>query len=523
MVGGHGTRRRQGIVFGIRWDGGKRPRGRWIAASAILLAAALAPATAIAQRDASPRLEVFVVPAPGRTADARELICRLGGHAGRRIDVAHGFAAHVPADRLAALRRSGAVRLAAPDVALHVNGAAPAPAVGDRADDVATAAGKAAGSTAILRSASGAQALQDAGTDGAGVGVALVDSGVMQLPGLDSGQVVTGPDFSDEARFAGLRGRDAFGHGTHLAGVIAGDDPASGFVGIAPHARLISVKVADSDGQTSLLQVLAGLDWVDQHHADPGLNIRVVNLSLGVDPEKAGYVRDPLAYAAETLWKAGIVVVAAAGNNGVSDEGLDIPAADPYLIAAGALDTNGTLRAADDHVADFSSRGTSRLPDLVAPGTGVVSLRVPGSALDMEFPGARVGARWFRGSGTSQATAVVSGLAALLLERRPGLAPDQVKALLKAGADAAGDPVSAAGAGRADAARSAALATPVLGVVAQHWTPAVLDPQVLKKRGNRNNGVGSGNAEWAGRRWSGRRWSGRRWSGSAWVTADPGS
>jgi serine protease AprX len=521
MVEGRGTRGRTRIVFGSRWDGGKRPRRRWIAAVAVLLAVAIVPATASAQRDGSRQLEVFVVPAPGRTADARALLRRLGGHAGRPIAVAHGFAAHVPADRLGALRRSGTVRLAAPDVALHVNGTAPAAPGGDRTDDVATAAAKAAASTAILRRASGAQPLQDAGTDGAGIGVALVDSGVMRLPGLDSGQVVVGPDYSDEARFAQLRGRDAFGHGTHLAGVIAGDDPASGFVGIAPRARLVSVKVADADGQTSLFQVLSGLDWVDQHHADPELNIRVVNLSLGVDPGKAGYVRDPLAHAAETLWKAGIVVVAAAGNNGASDHGLDIPAADPYLIAAGALDTNGTLAAADDHVADFSSRGTSRLPDLIAPGTGVVSLRVPGSALDTEFPKARVGARWFRGSGTSQATAVVSGLAALLLERRPGLAPDQVKALLTAGADTVGDPVAAAGAGRADAARSATLATPLPAAVAQHWTPAVLDPRVLKQRGNRNNGVRAGNAEWAGRRWSGRRWSGRRWSGSAWVMVDP--
>src|SRR5205085_2299543 len=135
---------------------------------------------------------------------------------------------------------------------------------------------------------------------------------------------------------------------------------------------------------------------------------------------------------------------------------------------------------ADDRVADFSSAGTTRLPDLVAPGTAVVSLRVPGSQLDQEFPNARVGERWFRGSGTSQATAVVSGLAALLLGQRPDLVPDQVKALLTAGADRAGDPVRVAGSGRADAARSAGHPTPDPSAVRQTWTPAVLDATVVR-------------------------------------------
>jgi serine protease AprX len=500
------------VVFGIRWDGGKRPRPRWIAAVVAVLVAALAPATALAQhgRDAGLR-DVFVVPAAGHDAQARGLICELGGHAGRRIDVARGFVARIPADRLGALRDSAAVRVAVPDAKLHVSGKATAPPAEPAADDAAAAAT----STAIVRGASGAAALD--GIDGAGVGIALVDSGVMALPGLDSGQVVTGPDFSDEAKRSELQGRDAFGHGTHLAGVIAGDDAASGFEGVAPGAHVVSVKVADADGETSLLQVLAGLDWVRRHRADPGLNIRVVNLSLGVDADRSGYVDDPLAFAAETLWKDGIVVVAAAGNNGDSGTGLDIPAADPYLVAAGALDTNATVDDADDHVADFSSRGTTRAPDVVAPGTGVVSLRVPGSALDTEFPAARVGTRWFRGSGTSQATAVVSGLAALLLEQRPGLAPDQVKALLKAGASDVGAPAAAEGSGRVDVAGSAALATPSPGAVRQTWTPARLDLLELKKVGRRHNGVGAGSAEWAGRRWSGRRWSGRRWSGAAWV------
>ena len=228
------------------------------------------------------------------------------------------------------------------------------------------------------------------------------------------GALVRGPDFSSEGADRELAGLDTFGHGTHLAGLIAGHDPLNGFQGIAPGARVVSVKVAGADGVTSLAQVLAGMNWVREHRDDPGLNIRVLNLSLGTTDE-ADYRRDFLAWAAEQLWKDGIAVVASAGNEGAGAHVLDMPAADPYVIAVGATDTGATPDPADDRVADFSSRSALRGPDVVAPGTGVVSLRVPGSTLDEEFPGARVGDGFFRGSGTSQAAAVVSGLAARLL------------------------------------------------------------------------------------------------------------
>jgi serine protease AprX len=484
-------------------------RGRTRTALAALVVALL-PATAHASPVDAGRpaalQPVFVVPAVGQDAGARAAVRRLGGRPGRRIAVAQGFVAQVPASRVAALRGSSAVRAAAPDTALHVSGA----------DD---GSARAATATTVVRAASGAQPLDDGGTDGSGVGIALVDSGVMTVPGLDDGQVVTGPDFSTDAADRRVAGRDAFGHGTHLAGVITGRD--GDFSGVAPGARVISVKVADGDGLTSLLRVLAGLDWVRRHADDAGARIRVVNLSLGVEQEKSGYIEDPLAYAAETLWKDGLVVVAAAGNNGAKRR-LDIPAADPYLLAVGALDTAGTAGPGDDAVADFSSQDARRPPDVVAPGTGVVSLRVPGSALDLEFPAARVGTRFFRGSGTSQAAAVVSGLAALLLERRPGLSPDQVKALLRAGAGHVAGGVAATGAGRVDAAASAALGTPDRGAVAQRFPDAVLDLRQLEHRGRDKDRVGAGAAQWNGRRWSGRRWSGRRWSGAEWVVDHSG-
>jgi serine protease AprX len=345
--------------------------------------------------------------------------------------------------------------------------------------------------------------------DGRGIDVALVDSGVVPIGSLaQPGRVVYGPDFSSEQSDPDLRNLDTFGHGTHLAGLIAGRDTASGFAGVAPGARLVSVKVAGADGETSLRRVLAALDWIRRNHDAHGLNIRVVNLSLGVPARD--YRSDALAYAVEQLWRDGIAVVAAAGNNGTHARRLDMPADDPFVIAAGASDTRKTADPRDDRVADFSSRSRTRVADLVAPGTSVVSLRVPGSTLDSEFPGARVdGGRYFRGSGTSQAAAVTSGVAARVLSARPWLTPDQLKAVLVAGAVDLADRRNADGASRIDLRRSLAAAVPANA--AQRWAPAVLDLAALQRElAEDEHDMGPG-AQWHGRRWSGRRWSGGSW------------
>jgi serine protease AprX len=277
------------------------------------------------------------------------------------------------------------------------------------------------------------------GLTGKGVGVALIDTGVAPVPGLTSGNVVDGPDLSFDSQQPGLAHLDGFGHGTHLASIIAGRDAAGtpssyldpgSFTGIAPDATLVSVKVGASSGAVDVTQVIAGIDWVVEHSKDPGLNIRVIALAYGTDSVQASNV-DPLAYAVENAKRHGIVVLAAGGNDGESSKTLANPAYDPHVLAVGAMDDGGTVNPSDDAVPEWSTRGTdARHVDVVAPGVSVLGLRVPGGLEDSENPQARVGDRFARASGTSEATAVAAGEAALILQQYPWLTPDQVKQLM---------------------------------------------------------------------------------------------
>ncbi|HET6809781.1 MAG TPA: S8 family serine peptidase [Acidimicrobiales bacterium] len=293
----------------------------------------------------------------------------------------------------------------------------------------------------------GAQAYWKAGYTGQGVGVALVDTGVSPVEGLNLGQnVVYGTDLSIDSQSPDLTNVDSYGHGTHMAGIIAGRDasatgPYAGdrtdFVGMAPDSQVVSIKVADTYGDTDVSQLIGAIDWAVANQAR--YNIRVLNLSVGIDPGQA-YQVDPLAYAAEQAWAHGILVVAAAGNDGTGKKGpgagLQDPAYDPMLLAVGAADTNGTLNTHDDTVAAFSSTQGSgkdgdRKPDLVAPGEHIASLRDTNSWIDQNYASTgAVNDRLMRGSGTSQAAAVVSGAAALIFSEHPDATPDQVKNLL---------------------------------------------------------------------------------------------
>jgi serine protease AprX len=271
------------------------------------------------------------------------------------------------------------------------------------------------------------------GISGSGVTVAVLDSGVAADPDLiePANRILASVNFADERRTS-----DPGGHGTHIAGIVAGNGRRSGgeFVGIAPQAGIVDVRVLGNTGSGRISSVIRGIEWVLAHRTL--YNIRVINLSFGA-PATLSYRVDPMSAAVEIAWRRGLVVVAASGNGGPARGTVVTPGVDPYAITVGATDDRGTIDRGDDTLAWFSAWGradSNAKPDLVAPGRRIVSLRVPGSTLDTLFPErvvvARNGSTYFRLTGTSMATAVVSGAAALLLESRPDLTPDQVKALL---------------------------------------------------------------------------------------------
>jgi serine protease AprX len=313
------------------------------------------------------------------------------------------------------------------------------------------------------------------GSGGAGVTVALVDTGVASVSDL-SGAV-------EHVNVSGAPSGDGYGHGTFLAGIIAGSGVSSAglFPGVAPRADILDVQVAEADGSTSLLRVLAGLQVVAER-ARRDDSLRVVNLSLSAEnPGALGM--DPLSRAVESLWNRGLVVVVSAGNDGPDEGTVSWPGTDHAVITVGALDDQGTETRADDAVAGFSSRGTSNdpnaKPDLVAPGVKIVGLRAPGSVIDSLYPVGRVGAANFRGSGTSAATARTSGAVADLLSSRPDLDPDEVKLSLVTGAYAVPGGRSAAGAGGLDLA-GAALAADGLATDRAAWVTGTVSAAYLR-------------------------------------------
>jgi serine protease AprX len=355
------------------------------------------------------------------------------------------------------------------------------------------------------------------------------------------------------------------------SGQYAGD--TGNFLGMAPDARIVSVKVADAMGAADVSQIIAAIDWVVQNKTTGGLNIRVLNLSFGTNTLNP-YSIDPLCHAVEAAWRKGITVVAAAGNAGFytgrSGPGLTSPARDPYVIAVGATDTMKTLSVADDQVASFSSSGIigpdgTKNPDLVAPGRSLISLSVPGSYIDQTYgAGGAVDGGFIRGSGTSQAAAVMSGAAALVLQQHPTWTNNQVKALLTSTTRllSAGNKTQTAqgkgtlnltkaltttvaasysytnstGTGTLDSARGSAHLVDN-GVVLQGekdifgtavstatqaskrtagtaWTGGTYNGQTWT--GSALTGTSWDSATWSGRMWSGRMWSSEVWSGRMW-------
>jgi len=285
------------------------------------------------------------------------------------------------------------------------------------------------------------------GVNGSGVGVAVIDSGIAQHSAL-SKKVVANVSFVTGDTSV----NDDFGHGTHVAGIIAGNGGAAAGVttlyngGIAPGVQLINVRVLGDNGAGYTSDVIEGIDWVIANKSK--YNIRVINLSLG-HPVMESAATDPLCLEVRKAVDAGIVVVAAAGNYGTAPDGrmvlggITSPGNSPYAITVGAVNTWGTVKQSDDTVATFSSRGPTAFdfavkPDLAAPGTKIISLQANNSYLPAAYPVVHVAGNGTNAymflSGTSMAAPMVSGAVALLLSGSPGLSPAQVKLALQNGA-----------------------------------------------------------------------------------------
>jgi serine protease AprX len=383
-------------------------------------------------------------------------------------------------------------------------------------------------------------------TKGSGVGVALIDTGVVPMPDLVN-HVVYRVDFTPEQD-----GYDRYGHGTHMAGIIVGDGSSSSgtYTGVAPAANLVSIKVAGYNGATDVSVVIAGLQWAVSHRNE--FNLKVLNLSFGTDSNQS-YSIDPLDYAVEQVWKSGIFVSVAAGNRGPDPKSVSKPADDPYVVAVGAADLKNTQSFGDDVVAEFSSRGPTASdglakPDLVAPGVTIVSVRDPNSTVDQLHPTARVGDNYFKGTGTSQASAVVSGVAALMFAANPNLTPDLAKSALLSSTKKYLRSANAGGAGlvQADEAVNAAKngsytnGTPVtpanVGLVpstgvgsleasrgSQHvyadlnndGTPELVTGEVDVHANSWSANSWSANS-WSANSWSGYTWEANSWSANSW-------
>jgi serine protease AprX len=326
---------------------------------------------------------------------------------------------------------------------------------------------------------------------------------------------------------------------------------------MAPDARIVSVKVGNADGGVDVSQVIAAIDWVVQHRNDNGLNIRVINLSYGTNTSQA-YTVDPLAYAIEQAWKKGIFVVAASGNAGYTGGqggSMMMPALDPFVLSVGASDSQGTTDMSDDTVASFSSTGNKRRHvDLVAPGSHIVGLRNPFSFVDLLYgwAGGYVSPTLFRGSGSSEATALVSGAAALIIQQRPSITPSQLKLLLmnstvsiinnniwqgrgeldlrqalngsSTETDSSHTPSS--GTGSLELTRGADHLTlngvvlngekDIFGHAFSGAAMATLEAAGNSWSGGTWNGNGWSGNSWSGNSWSGNSWSGNSWSGNSW-------
>ena len=373
-----------------------------------------------ARQGAPGRSRVIMRAGPGGIPLVLALVPALGGRALRQLPLVGGVVLDLPNPALTALAANPHVVRLSMDRAIE--------GANDRT-------GATIGSTAVR---------SRLGLDGSGVGIAIVDSGVMASHDDLAGRVDRFVDFTS----ARTDPYDDFGHGTHVAGIVAGSgaDSSGARAGVAPNARLTILKVLDADGRGRISDVIAALGYVVDHRAE--LHIRVVNLSVAAGVYES-CLTDPLTLAAREAAAAGVVVVAAAGNNGRGPQGqtqyagITAPGNAPWVLTVGASSHMGTVERGDDTMAAFSSRGPTAVdamakPDLVAPGVGTESLSDPfgrlyttNAAALLPGTGTTPYLPYMSLSGTSMAAPVVSGTVALMLQANPSLTPNAVKAILQ--------------------------------------------------------------------------------------------
>lgn len=454
-----------------------------------------------------PRRRVEVIIELARSAAVsrgRDLVRALGGQPGIDLHIIHGLSARIDAGAAARLAQSPlvhAISLNAPVQQSTLVNFSPS--------RLATVFDQSVGATKMWNR-----------TTGAGVGVAVIDTGItgsladfQTSPTNPTSRVVASAVLDPNASTAA----DAYGHGTDVAGLVAGNggyrsysDPQWGkYAGSAPDANLISIKISDDNGSATMLDAIYGLQFAVDHKSD--YNIRVVNLSFRSTTAQS-YQTDPLDAAVEQAWFHGIVVVAAAGNQGSAADAVSYaPANDPYVITVGAVDDQGTASTSDDAQASWSSRGVTQdgfaKPDLLAPGAHLVSTLAPGSSFAGLCPTCVTGNAYFQASGTSLAAPVVSGGIADLLAIHPGWTPSMVKGAITSTAQAL-----AGGGGELDV-MDAAWATGAQLVSDKGLTPnSLIDP-------------GSGAIDYGRAGWTAGSWSvaasllAASWSAASWSCA----
>jgi serine protease AprX len=290
---------------------------------------------------------------------------------------------------------------------------------------------------------------------GKGVTIAVLDTGVNSShPDLGSNLITV------SANKRALGTQDGHGHGTHVIGIIKGRDPQGRYLGVAPDAQVISVKVADDTGAATDSDMVAGLQWVYSNRAAYNITVAVISFSAST---AVTYTTSAIAAYCEQLWQAGVTVVVSVGNKGSApDATWYAPGNDPWLISVGALDNSETVARTDDLLASWSGRGNTQdvtlagapifKPEILAPGRRIVApLASANCTIATSYPDRVTDSRYIRLSGTSMSAPIIGGVVALLLERFPSLTPNQIKWLLMnteraypAQADGAGvvDPVA---------------------------------------------------------------------------------